>query len=160
LFLTEPSSFVSKAALVFCKRYPKSKPFIKMCPNNSVVDPDPYVFGLTGSGSVSISQKYRSGSFYQAKIVRITLIPTVLWLLFDFLSLKNDVNVPSKSIKQKNFFKKNFFVGPMTKIAGSGYESGFISQRHGSADSDLDPDLHQNVMDLQHRPKMSPLNSE
>jgi hypothetical protein len=24
-------------------------------------------------------------------------------ILFDFLSLKNDVNVPSKSIKQKNF---------------------------------------------------------
>jgi hypothetical protein len=33
----------------------------------------------------------------------------------------------------------------MTKIAGSGS----ISQRHGSADLDLDP--HQNVMDPQHR---------
>ncbi len=34
----------------------------------------------------------------------------------------------------------------MTKIAGSGYESGSgsISQRHGSADPDPDP--HQNVM--------------
>jgi hypothetical protein len=32
------------------------------------------------------------------------LIPTVLLILFDFLSLKNDVNVPSKSNKQKNFF--------------------------------------------------------
>jgi hypothetical protein len=31
----------------------------------------------------------------------------------------------------------------MTKIAGSGSESGSISQRHGSAD----PDPHQNVMD-------------
>ncbi len=29
---------------------------------------------------------------------------TVLLLLFDFLSLKNDINVPSKSNKQKNFF--------------------------------------------------------
>ncbi len=28
---------------------------------------------------------------HQAKIVRKTLIPTVLWLLYDFLSLKNDV---------------------------------------------------------------------
>ncbi len=28
-----------------------------------------------------------------------TLIPTILWLFFDFLSLKNDVNVPSKSNK-------------------------------------------------------------
>jgi hypothetical protein len=26
-------------------------------------------------------------------------------LLYDFLSLKNDVNVPSKSIKQKNFIR-------------------------------------------------------
>jgi hypothetical protein len=51
--------------------------------------------------------------------------------LFDFLSLKNDVNVPSKS---------------NTKKAGSG--SGSISQRHGSADPYPDP--HQNVMDPQH----------
>jgi hypothetical protein len=36
----------------------------------------------------------------------------------------------------------------MTKIAGSGYESGSISQRHGSADPDQDP--HQNVMDPEH----------
>jgi hypothetical protein len=42
-----------------------------------------------------------SGSFYhQAKKLRKTLIPTALWLLFDFLSLKNDVKVPSKSDKQ------------------------------------------------------------
>ncbi len=37
----------------------------------------------------------------------------------------------------------------MTKIAGSGSESGSICQRHGSAD--LDPEPHQNVMDPQHR---------
>jgi hypothetical protein len=63
----------------------------------------------------SISQRYRSGygsssgfgSFYQqAKIVRKTMIPTALWLYLDFLSLKNDVNVPSKSNKQKNVLKK------------------------------------------------------
>ncbi len=36
----------------------------------------------------------------------------------------------------------------MTKIAGSGSESGSISQRHGSVDPD--PDLHQNVMDPEH----------
>jgi hypothetical protein len=36
----------------------------------------------------------------------------------------------------------------MTKVAGSG--SGFISQRHGSADPDLDPDPPQNDMDPQH----------
>ncbi len=67
----------------------------------------PHVLGPPGFGS--FSQRYgsgsRYGSFYQrAKIVRKTLIPTVLWLLLDFLSLKNDVNVPSKSNKQKNFF--------------------------------------------------------
>ncbi len=43
----------------------------------SVADPDPYVFGPPGSGS--ISQISVSGSFHhQAKIVRKTLIPTVL----------------------------------------------------------------------------------
>jgi hypothetical protein len=66
--------------------------------NCSVVDPDPpdpHVFGPPRSGSTS--QRYGSGSFYyHAKIVRKTLIP-----LFDFLSLKNDVNVPSKSKKLK-----------------------------------------------------------
>jgi len=53
---------------------------------------DPHVFGPHGSGS--ISQRYGSGPGYfcqLAKIVRKTLIPTVLWLLLDFLSLKNDV---------------------------------------------------------------------
>ncbi len=51
------------------------------------LDPDPHVFGPPGSGSTS--QRYGSGSFYhQAKIVRKTLIPIVLWLLLDFLSLK------------------------------------------------------------------------
>jgi hypothetical protein len=38
----------------------------------------------------------------------------------------------------------------MTKIEGSGSESGSISQRHGSADPDQDPDPPQNVMDPQH----------
>jgi hypothetical protein len=65
----------------------------------SVPGPDPHVFGPPGSGS--ISQRYGSESFYdQAKIVRQTLIPSVLLLFFSFLSLKNDVlNVPSKSNK-------------------------------------------------------------
>jgi hypothetical protein len=73
-------------------------------------------------------------------------IPTVLWLVLDFLSLKNDVNVPSKTNKQKKFFIFFIFLlaswRSMTKIAGSGS----ISQRHGSAD----PDPHQNVMDPEH----------
>jgi len=50
--------------------------------------PDPHVFGPP---SGSISQRYGSGSgsfYHQAKIVRKTVDPTALWLLFDFLSLK------------------------------------------------------------------------
>jgi hypothetical protein len=57
-------------------------------------DPDPYVFGPPGSGSF----------YQQAEIVRKTLISTGLLLLLDSSSFKNDVNVPSKSNKQKNFF--------------------------------------------------------
>jgi hypothetical protein len=69
-------------------------------------------FGPPGYESRSDSQRDGSGgsgSFYhQAKIVRKTWIPTVLLLLSDFLSLKNDVNVPSKSRKM---WKKIVFVG-------------------------------------------------
>ncbi len=36
---------------------------------------------------------------HQAKKVGKTLISTVLWLLYDFLSLKTYVNVPSKSTR-------------------------------------------------------------
>ena len=48
--------------------------------------------------------------YHQAKIVRktYTLIPTVLCLLYEFLSLKNNVYVPSKNNKQKN--KNNFLL--------------------------------------------------
>ncbi len=103
----------------------------------SVPDPDPsdpFVFGSPRSGSGSISQRYVSGSFYhQAKIVRKTLIPTVLRLLFDFLSLKNDANYLQKiGNKQK---EKNCFVlaswRSMTKIAGSGSAS--VTKCHWSA---------------------------
>jgi hypothetical protein len=41
------------------------------------------------------------GPFLQVKIVRKTFISIVFGLLYAFLSLKNDVNVPSKSNKQK-----------------------------------------------------------
>ncbi len=88
-----------------------------------------------------------SGSFYhQAKIVRKTLIPTVLWLLSEFIYLKNDVNVASKSDNQKNV-GKIFFVPSWrspTKIARSGAGPGTV--RYGSAD----PDPYQNVTDRQH----------
>ncbi len=101
-----------------------------------------YVFGPSGS----ISTRYRSGSFYhQAKVVRKTLTPTVLWLLFDFLSLKDDVNGASKSNRQN---KNNFLLlswRSLTKRAGFGsgcgseFECGSVSQRYGSAVPDPDP---------------------
>jgi hypothetical protein len=77
--------------------------------STSVADPDPYVFGPSGSvnhrnGSGSFYNQAKIVFFFQAKIVRKTLIPTVLSFLYDFLSLKKDVNVPSKNNKQKNFF--------------------------------------------------------
>jgi hypothetical protein len=56
------------------------------------------------------------------KIVKKTLIPTVWCISMIFLSLKNDVNVPSKSNEQTTFFPSS---RSLTKIAGSGS----ISQR-------------------------------
>jgi hypothetical protein len=41
---------------------------------------------------------------YQAKIVKKNFIPTVLWLFYDFLSLENNVNIASKSNKEKKIF--------------------------------------------------------
>ncbi len=43
---------------------------------------------------VIIKQKYSAKTWFPG---------TVLWHIFDFLSLKNYVNVPSKRNKQKNF---------------------------------------------------------
>jgi hypothetical protein len=56
-----------------------------------------------------------------------------------------------KVISRKTFAFKLVFVGVLKvsdEIAGSGSESGTISQRHGSADPDPSP--HQNVMDPEH----------
>ncbi len=64
--------------------------------------PVPKVFGPHGS----VNQRYGSGSesfHHQAKIVRKIFIFNVLWIIYDFLSLKNDVNVPVKSKKEKNY---------------------------------------------------------
>ncbi len=72
--------------------------------------PDPHVFGPPGSGSNS--QRYGSGSgsysgsgsgsfYHLTKIVKKNLDSYYFVILFDFLSLKNDVNVASKSNKQK-----------------------------------------------------------
>ncbi len=70
---------------------------------------------------------YESKSFrHTAKIVRKTLIFTVLWLFmtfYDLLSLKNDVNASSQCINQKNLEKNYFLLTPwrsLSKRAGSG----------------------------------------
>jgi hypothetical protein len=73
----------------------ESETFARCVADPNPDPPDPHVFGPPGSRSGSISQKYGSRSFYHlVKIVRKALIYNVLCLLFDFLSLKNDVNVP------------------------------------------------------------------
>jgi hypothetical protein len=61
---------------------------------------------------------------------------------FDFLSLKNDVNVPSKSNNQKNYLKNLFFVG-ILKFN----DENSNGQKHGPTDPDPHPDPHQNVVD-------------
>ncbi len=81
----------------------------------------------------------------------ILLFCDSFWLFSFYLwKIPGNVNVPSKSNKQKKLCQKVCFLlaswRSMTKIAGSG--SGSISQRHGSADPDPDP--HQNVMDPEH----------
>jgi hypothetical protein len=68
-----------------------------------------YFYG-SGSGSDSFHQ--------QAKNWRKSLVFTVLWLLHDFLSLKNDVNVPSwrnKHIKLKE--NNNFLLASWRSLA-------------------------------------------
>jgi hypothetical protein len=70
---------------------------------------DPSIFGPLGSRSGFISQRYGSGSgsfCHQAKIVK-KLDSYCFVTSFLPFSLKNDVNVPSKSNKQqKTFLKK------------------------------------------------------
>jgi hypothetical protein len=72
--------------------------------------PDPHVFGPPGSGSPS--QRYGSGScsgsgsfYHHAKIGKnLDSYYRYFVTLFDLLSLKNAVNVASKSNKQKKLF--------------------------------------------------------
>jgi hypothetical protein len=65
--------------------------------STSVPDPDPHVFGPPGSGLTSQMDPDPS----IIKNSKINLDSFYFVTLFDFLSLKNDVNVPSKSKKQK-----------------------------------------------------------
>ncbi len=78
----------------------------KICPPARQCCGSGSVFGPGGSGSVSQMYGSGSGSFYHhAKIVRKTLIPTVMLLLFDFLSLKNDVNI---NVQKEKTRKENY----------------------------------------------------
>jgi hypothetical protein len=63
-----------------------------------MLDPDPYVFGAPGYGSVIICA---DPSIIKQNSKK-TWISTALELLNDFLSLKNGVNVSSNTNKQKN----------------------------------------------------------
>ncbi len=102
--------------------------------------------GSTGSTCIWVSRIWirilLSSFYHQAKIVRKAVIPTVLWLLLNFLSLKNDVNIPSKSFKHKNFLLKSVFLltswRSVMKIADPLVRG-----------MDL-PDPHQNVTDPEH----------
>ncbi len=62
--------------------------------------------------------------------------------------MKNDVNVPPTSNKEKKVRKKVFFVCVLKVMdakaeagAGAGFGSGFVIRRYGSPD----PDQYQNV---------------
>ncbi len=84
---------------------------------------------------LGLSQRCGSGTFYQPSIIKQisknnpTLTLSVLWLLLDFLSLKNYVKVIRKTFLNK-FLLASW--RSITKIAGSGSASGSSSQKHGS----------------------------
>jgi hypothetical protein len=67
-----------------------------------------------------------------SKKERKTLIPTILRLLFNFLSMKTDVNVYSKSNKKKKTSEKTYFLlalcRPLMRNAGSESGSGSVCQ--------------------------------
>jgi hypothetical protein len=99
---------------------PSSSDFNARLVISSVADPDPpdpRVFGPPGSGSTS--QRYGSGSvscsgsgsfYHHAKNSKKNLDSSYFVTLFEFLSSKNDVNVASKSHKQKKLCKKISFL--------------------------------------------------
>ncbi len=102
------------------------------------------------ASQVRIRQRYGYGSgssHHQAKIVRKLLISSIFWFLCEFLSVKNDVKVPSKSTvisqKTKKFSCLLVSWRSLTKRAGSG--AGFE-----------DPDLYQNLTDPENCFKLFP----
>jgi hypothetical protein len=67
---------------------------------------------------------------------------TVLWLLYDFVSLKNDLNVLSIRNEHKNYFLLASWRSLIKRVG-----SGTVSQRYRSEE---DPDPYQNVTDPKH----------
>ncbi len=126
---------------VFYLQTSESIAFWQCCDTRSVRS---VFLGPPVSGSVSIFTDPNldpNPSINKQKRKKKHYFYNIFSLRFDFLSSKTDVNVPSKSNKQKNLL----FVGILSAIdekAGSGS----VSQGYGSAD--LDP--YQNVKDQQH----------
>ncbi len=95
---------------------------------NSVADPDPdpsdaYVFRLLDPDPLARGMEQIWILQSSCKNSKKNLDSYCFMTLFDFLSLKNFVNVPLKSNKQKNFFKISFLLASwrsMMKMAGSG----------------------------------------
>ncbi len=108
-----------------------------------------HVLGSPGSGS--IFQRYGSGSgtgsksgyfYYKAKIVGKTLIPTVLWLLYDFLSLQNYVTVPSKRISTDENSRIRIRIRiQLSEVWIGGFGSGIVPKFHESATLELSGSL-------------------
>ncbi len=83
---------------------------------------------------------FTDSSINREKKVRKTLISTILWLLFDFLSIKTDVKVTVTSNKEKKFEKNLFFVGILP-----------ATDEKSRIRSQIRIRKYQNVTDLQHR---------
>jgi hypothetical protein len=76
-------------------------------------DPDPYwsPASTSGSGSGSVKNEYGSETLLSlCKNNKKNLESYCFVSLFDFSSLKNNVNVPSKSNKQKKLCEKISFL--------------------------------------------------
>ncbi len=78
-------------------------------------------------GSGSVIRNYGSGSGRQFN----SYCCATLWLIYDFLPLKNDVNGASKSNRQKHFEKTNFLVA-ILKVTDENSRIRSRSQRYGS----------------------------
>jgi hypothetical protein len=99
---------------------------------------------VRGTDSNPVGSGY--GSFnHQAKIVRKTLISTVLWLLYDFLSLKNVVNVLQKWYGNQKAQKKIIFC---RRLEGHWRKEQDTDLLVRGIDLNPDPDSYQNVMEV------------